>query len=81
MGEPQQAETPTTEDGLDEPSEDAGIEELLREMEGAGLPRSAIEDAVRRAKIKTAIRRNRGSSPPPSRPKLDTNPDLDSWFD
>ncbi|HHH28361.1 MAG TPA: hypothetical protein ENK57_08460 [Polyangiaceae bacterium] len=65
----------------DETGPDEGIEQLLREMEEAGLPRVAIEAAVRRAKIKTALRRSRTPKPPPSRPPLDTNPELDGWFD
>lgn len=80
MGERQRTDGSEAVKGVDEPSE-PDIEELLREMEEAGLPRSAIEAAVRRAKIKTAIRRKHSASPPPSRPQLDTNPDLDAWFD
>jgi len=60
----------------DEPAE--RLERVLREMEEAGLPRWVIERAVRRAKRKTKLGHSR---PPASRPKLNTNPELDAWYD
>jgi hypothetical protein len=59
---------------------DADLEESMRQIENAGIPRAVIERAVRRAKIKTALKSPSRPPLPALRPKLDTNPELDAWY-
>ncbi|MCA9619782.1 MAG: hypothetical protein KC731_12235 [Myxococcales bacterium] len=59
---------------------EGSLEDALKELERAGLSRRAIAAAVDRAKLETSRRRSPGKRPPP-RPRLDTDPDVDAWFD
>lgn len=60
--------------------EDEVTEEALRELESLGLSKEALAAAIGRAKLKTSLARRR-TQPPPSRPQINTNPDLDTWFE
>jgi hypothetical protein len=58
------------------PHEDARVEIDVDELDQVGLTKLALAAAIRRAKQRT-----RDRSLPPARPRLDTDPDVDAWFD
>lgn len=60
-------------------TEDEVSGEALEELESLGLSKAALAVAIRRAKLKTSLALRK--RPPPSRPPLNTNPELDAWYE
>ena len=66
------------------PERPQGVPEEVGRLEELGLTAETLAGAILRAKIRARARQRaqeKSGRPSDKRPKLDTNPDLDAWFE